>query len=121
MITPVRRNWSPKELFDALTPAMFTAEPSVVRARWNNLWPELYTEYDARHLKRELSIRNLIVTEEAAAFFDAWATDEARHTEGLIQIMELVADESERDLWERLEARSHNFCAINEYLKEESL
>ncbi|WP_246738292.1 hypothetical protein [Bradyrhizobium sp. CCBAU 051011] len=119
MITPVRRNWNPKELFNALTPVMFTAEPSVLRARWRKLWPELYTEYDARHLKKELSVRNLIATEEAAAFFDAWATDEERHAEGFIQIMKLVADGSEEDLWERLDARSHNFSAINEYLKDE--
>ncbi len=92
----------------------------VLRARWNKLWPELYTEYDARHLKKELPIRNLISTEEAAAFFDAWAADEERHAEGFIQIMELVADGSEKDLWERLDAaRSHNFSAINEYLKDE--
>ncbi|OCK60180.1 hypothetical protein LMTR3_19905 [Bradyrhizobium sp. LMTR 3] len=70
-------------------------------------------------MKKELSIRNVIATEEAAAFFDAWATDEERHADGFIQIMELVADGSEKDLWERLDARSHNFCAINEYLKDE--
>ncbi|MDE5457552.1 hypothetical protein GWE18_32990 [Bradyrhizobium sp. CSA112] len=70
-------------------------------------------------MKKELSIRNLIATEEAAAFFDAWAADEERHTDGFIQIMELIADGSEKDLWERLDTRPHNFSVINEYLKEE--
>ncbi|MCP3476149.1 hypothetical protein NLM33_38665 [Bradyrhizobium sp. CCGUVB1N3] len=119
MITPVRRNWSPKVLFNALTPAMFTAEPSVVRARWDKLWPDLYTEYDARHLKKELSIRSLIVTDEAEAFFDAWAADEERHTDGFVQIIELVAGGSEENLRERLNDRSHNFSSISEYLKDE--
>ncbi|MES5486710.1 hypothetical protein QMZ05_28495 [Bradyrhizobium sp. INPA03-11B] len=119
MIAPVRRDWSPKELFNALTPAMFTAAPSVVRARWDRLWPELYTEYDARHLQNELCIRNLIETNEAEAFFNAWAADEERHTNGFIQIMELVAGGSEADLRERLDARSHDFSAINEFLKDE--
>ncbi|MCA1458406.1 hypothetical protein I6F35_35410 [Bradyrhizobium sp. BRP22] len=78
MITPVRRTWSPKELFGALTLAMFTAEPSVVRARCNKLWPELYTEYDARYLKKGVVRPRLILTEDAAAFFDAWAADAER-------------------------------------------
>ncbi|MFB9263041.1 hypothetical protein ACFFWD_07630 [Bradyrhizobium erythrophlei] len=119
MITPVRRSWSSKELFNTLTPVMFTAEPSVVRARWDKLWPELYTEYDARHLQKELSIRNSIATREAEAFFNAWAADEERHTDGFIRIMELVAGGSEKDLRERLDARSHDFSAINEYLEDE--
>ncbi|WP_245309076.1 hypothetical protein [Bradyrhizobium retamae] len=106
-------------MFNALTPVIFTADLSVLRARWNKLWPELYT--DARHLKKKFSIRNLISTEEAAAFFDAWAADEERHAEGFIQIMELVPDRSEKDLWEGLDARSQNFSAINEYLKTNSL
>ncbi|MGY3622354.1 hypothetical protein [Bradyrhizobium sp. USDA 10063] len=119
MIAPLRRKWSPADLFSDLTPVMFTAEASVLRARRNKLWPELYTEYDARHLKKELLTRNLITTEEAAAFFDAWAADEERHTDGFIQVMKLVADESEKDLWERLEARPHNFSSIDGYLKDE--
>ncbi|WP_245315326.1 hypothetical protein [Bradyrhizobium yuanmingense] len=119
MITPFRRNWNPKELFDALTPAMFAAEASDVRARWDKLWPDLYTEYDARHLKQELVARNLIVSDEAAAFFNAWAIDEERHTDGFIRIIELVANESEKDLRERLDARSHDFGPIMEHLKDE--
>ncbi|MGY2811853.1 MULTISPECIES: hypothetical protein [Bradyrhizobium] len=119
MITPVRRNWSPKELFNGLTPAMFTAEPSAVRARWDKLWPDLYTEYDARYLKQELATRNLVVTAEAAAFLNAWAIDEERHTDGFIRIIELVANESEKDLRERLDARPHDFSPIIEHLKDE--
>ncbi|SFQ08708.1 hypothetical protein SAMN05216330_11544 [Bradyrhizobium sp. Ghvi] len=119
MITPFRRNWSPKELFDALTPAMFAAEPSAVRARWDKLWPDLYTEYDARYLKQELVARNLIASDEAAAFFNAWAIDEERHTDGFIRIIELVADGSEKDLRARLEARTHDFGPIVEHLKDE--
>lgn len=119
MITPLRRNWSPKELFNALTPAMFSAEPSVVRARWNKLWPDLYTEYDARHLKAELSVRNLIASDEARAFFTVWAADEERHTDGFVRIIELVADGSERNLRERLEARPHDFGTINDLLTDE--
>ncbi|WP_235999651.1 hypothetical protein [Bradyrhizobium uaiense] len=119
MITPVRRNWSPKELFNSLTPAMFNAEPSAIRARWNKLWPDLYTEYDARHLKQELADRNLIVSDEAAAFFSAWAIDEERHTDGFIRIIELVANGSEKDLRERLAARPHDFGPIVEHLKDE--
>ncbi|MGY4399425.1 hypothetical protein [Bradyrhizobium sp. USDA 3315] len=119
MITPVRRNWSPKELFNGLTPAMFTAEPSAVRARWEKLWPDLYTEYDARYLKQELATRNLVVTDEAAAFLNAWAIDEERHTDGFIRIIELVANESEKDLRERLDARPHDFGPIIEHLKDE--
>ncbi|WP_244481734.1 hypothetical protein [Bradyrhizobium pachyrhizi] len=119
MITPVRRNWSPKELFNGLTPTMFTAEPSAVRARWDKLWPDLYTEYDARYLKQELAIRNLVVTDEAAAFLNAWAIDEERHTDGFIRIIELVANESEKDLRERLDARPHDFGPIIEHLKDE--
>lgn len=119
MIAPIRRNWNPKDFFDELTPAMFTAGPSTVRARRDKLWPELYTEYDARHLKQELFNRNLIATNEAEAFFSAWAADEERHTDSFIRIMELVAGESEKDLRDRLEARSHSFSAINEYLKDE--
>ncbi|MGY3473387.1 hypothetical protein [Bradyrhizobium ottawaense] len=119
MITPFRRNWSPKELFDALTPAMFAAEPSGVRARWDKLWPDLYTEYDARFLKQELVARNLIVSDEAAAFFNAWAIDEERHTDGFIRIIELVADGSEKDLRARLDARTHDFGPIVEHLKDE--
>lgn len=119
MITPLRRNWSPKELFNALTPAMFSAEPSVVRARWDKLWPDLYTEYDARHLKAELSVRNLIATDEARAFFTVWAADEERHTDGFVRIIELVANGSERNLRERLEARAHDFGTINHHLTDE--
>ncbi|MGL3210403.1 hypothetical protein [Bradyrhizobium sp. BR 1433] len=119
MNAPVRRHWSPKELFNALTPAMFAADASVVRARWDRLWPELYTEYDARHLKRELCIRNLIKTNEAEAFFNAWAADEERHTDGFIQIMELVAGGSEPDLRKRLDARPHDFSVISEFLEDE--
>ncbi|WP_342724033.1 hypothetical protein AAFG07_33850 [Bradyrhizobium sp. B097] len=119
MITPVRRNWSPKRLLHALTPAMFTAEPSVVCARWDTLWPDLYTEYDARHLKQELSARNLIATDEAGAFFSAWAADEERHTDGFIRIIELVANGSEKALRERLDTRSHDFVPIGEHLKDE--
>ncbi|WP_245311580.1 MULTISPECIES: hypothetical protein [Bradyrhizobium] len=119
MITPVRRNWNPKELFNALTPAMFTAEPSAIRARWDKLWPDLYTEYDARYLKQELADRNLIATDEAAAFLDAWAIDEERHTDGFIRIIELVAHGSERDLRERLDARPHDFGPITEHLTDE--
>ncbi|MCP3413512.1 hypothetical protein NLM16_05290 [Bradyrhizobium brasilense] len=119
MITPVRRNWSPKELFNGLTPAMFTAEPSAVRARWDKLWPDLYTEYDARYLKQELATRNLVVTADAAAFLNAWAIDEERHTDGFIRIIELVANESEKDLRERLDARPHDFGPIIEHLKDE--
>ncbi|WFU14828.1 hypothetical protein [Bradyrhizobium sp. CB3481] len=80
MITLIRRKWSPTELFDRLTPAMFAAEPSTLRARWNKLWIDLYTEYDARQLEKESSIRNLIATEESAALFNACAADEERHT-----------------------------------------
>lgn len=119
MIAPIRRNWNPKDIFDELTPAMFTAEPSIVRARRDKLWPELYTEYDARHLKQEVFNRNLIATNEAEAFISAWAADEERHTDSFIRIIELVAGESEKDLRDRLEARSHSFSAINEYLKDE--
>ncbi|MGY4567960.1 MULTISPECIES: hypothetical protein [Bradyrhizobium] len=119
MITPVRRNWSPKELFNGLTPTMFTAEPSAVRARWDKLWPDLYTEYDARYLKQELAIRNLVVTDEAAAFLNAWAIDEERHTDGFIRIIELVANDSEKDLRERLDVRPHDFGPIIEHLKDE--
>ncbi|WP_225189613.1 hypothetical protein [Bradyrhizobium sp. IC3195] len=119
MITPFRRNWSPKELFDALTPAMFAAEPSAVRARWDKLWPDLYTEDDARYLKQELVARNLIASDEAAAFFNAWAIDEQRHTDGFIRIIELVANGSEKDLRARLDARTHDFGAIVEHLKDE--
>ncbi|WP_244558835.1 hypothetical protein [Bradyrhizobium brasilense] len=119
MITPVRRNWSPNELFNSLTPAMFNAEHSAIRARWDKLWPDLYTEYDARHLKQELTDRNLIVSDEAAAFFSAWAIDEERHTDGFIRIIELVAHGSEKDLRERLDARSHDFGPIGEHLKDE--
>ncbi|MDI3565571.1 hypothetical protein [Bradyrhizobium sp. Arg816] len=119
MITPFRRNWSPKELFDALTPAMFAAEPSAVRARWDKLWPDLYTEYDARYLKQELVARNLIASDEAAAFFNAWEIDEERHTDGFIRIIELVADGSEKDLRARLDARPHDFGPIVEHLKDE--
>ncbi|WP_247369954.1 hypothetical protein [Bradyrhizobium sp. CW10] len=119
MIAPIRRNWNPKDIFDELTPAMFTAGPSIVRARRHKLWPELYTEYDARHLKQEVFNRNLIATNEAEAFISAWAADEERHTDSFIRIMELVAGESEKDLRDRLEARSHSFSAINEYLKDE--
>ncbi|WP_246799521.1 hypothetical protein [Bradyrhizobium sp. CCBAU 51753] len=119
MITPVRRDWSPKELFSALTPTMFSAEPSTIRARWDKLWPDLYTEYDARHLKQELAARTLIATDEAAAFLSAWAIDEERHTNGFIRIIELVANGSENDLRERLRARSHDFGPITEYLKDE--
>ncbi|WP_225187007.1 hypothetical protein [Bradyrhizobium sp. NBAIM01] len=119
MITPIRRNWSPKELFDALTPAMFTAAPSAVRARWEKLWPDLYTEYDARYLQQEVVSRNLIASDEVAAFFNAWAMDEERHTEGFIRIIELVAKGSEKDLRERLDARPHDFGPIVEYLKDE--
>ncbi|KWV54753.1 hypothetical protein AS156_06860 [Bradyrhizobium macuxiense] len=79
----------------------------------------MYTEYDARHLEKELCIRNLIKTNEAKAFFTAWAADEERHTDGFIQIMELVAGGSETDLRERLDARSHDFSAISEFLKDE--
>ncbi|WP_245266290.1 hypothetical protein [Bradyrhizobium sp. WSM1743] len=116
MTTPIRRNWSPKELFNSLTPAMFNAAPSDVRARWDKLWPDLYTEYDARHLKKELADRNLIVSDEATAFFSAWAIDEERHTDGFIRIIELVANGSEKDLRERLDARSHDFGPIIEQL-----
>ncbi|MBB4370645.1 hypothetical protein GGD63_003440 [Bradyrhizobium sp. cir1] len=119
MITPFRRNWSPKELFDALTPAMFAAEPSAVRERWDKLWPDLYTEYDARYLKQELVARNLIASDEAAAFFNAWAIDEERHTDGFIRIIELVANGSEKDLRARLDARTHDFGPIAEHLKDE--
>ncbi|WGD51311.1 hypothetical protein QA641_38505 [Bradyrhizobium sp. CB1650] len=119
MTTPIRRNWSPKELFNSLTPAMFNAAPPDVRARWDKLWPDLYTEYDARHLKKELADRNLIVSDEAAAFFSAWAIDEERHTDGFIRIIELVANGSEKDLRERLDARSHDFGPIIEHLKDE--
>ncbi|MCP3392148.1 hypothetical protein NLM27_25520 [Bradyrhizobium sp. CCGB12] len=119
MITPIRRNWDPRDFFDELKPAMFTAGPATLRARRNKLWPELYTEYDARHLKQELFKRNLIASSEAEAFFGAWSADEERHTDSFIQIMELVAGESERDLRDRLEARSHDFSAIDEYLEDE--
>ncbi|WP_375779008.1 hypothetical protein ACE103_08155 [Bradyrhizobium sp. ma5] len=119
MITPVRRNWSPRELFHALTPAMFTAEPSVIRARWDKLWPDLYTEYDARHLRRELSARKLIATDEAGAFFNACEADEERHTDGFIRIIELVANGSEKTIREKLDARSHDFGPIGEHLKDE--
>ncbi|WOH64304.1 hypothetical protein [Bradyrhizobium sp. BWA-3-5] len=119
MVALIRRKWCPSELFSDLTPAMFAAEPSTLRERWNKLWVDLYTEYDARHLEKELSIRNLISTEEGAAFFNAWAADEERHTDGFIQIMELVADGSEKDLRERLNRRLHDFSAVNEYLRDE--
>lgn len=98
---------------------MFNAAPSDVRARWDKLWPDLYTEYDARHLKKELADRNLIVSDEAAAFFSAWAIDEERHTDGFIRIIELVANGSEKDLRESLDARSHDFDPIVEHLKDE--
>ncbi|WP_246732568.1 hypothetical protein [Bradyrhizobium yuanmingense] len=119
VIAPIRRNWNPRDFFDELKPAMFTAGSATVRARRKKLWPELYTEYDARHLRQELSNRHLIASSEAEAFFRSWAADEERHTESFIQIMELVAGESERDLRDRLEARAHDFSAINEYLKDE--
>ncbi|WGR97815.1 MULTISPECIES: hypothetical protein [unclassified Bradyrhizobium] len=119
MITPVRRNWDAKGLFNSLTPAMFAAEPPVVRARWDKLWPDLYTEYDARYLQAELSNRHLIATSEAEAFLNAWTVDEERHTNGFIRIIELVAGGSERDLWERLDARPHDFSHITEFLKDE--
>ena len=119
MVTLVQRQWSPSEVFDGLTSQMFFAEPVIYRSRWNKLWKDLYTEYDARHLEKEISTRSLISTEEGSAFFNAWAADEARHTDGFIQIMELVAGGSANDLWARLDARSHNFEAISDYLKDE--
>jgi hypothetical protein len=119
MITPIRRNWNPSQLFSGLTPAMFAAEPSTLHKRWHKLWIDLYTEYNARHLEKELFIRNLIATEDGAAFFRAWAVDEERHTEGFIQIMELVAGGSVKHLWERLNDRLPNFSAVDEYLRDE--
>ncbi len=98
---------------------MFAAEPSAVHARWDKLWPDLYTEYDARYLKQELVARNLIASDEAAAFFHAWAIDEERHTDGFIRIIELVANGSETDLRARLDARTHDFGPILEHLKDE--
>jgi hypothetical protein len=83
------------------------------------LRPDLYTEYDARFLKEELTHRNLIISDEAAAFFSAWAIDEERHTDGFIRIIELVADGSEKTLRERLDARSHDFGRIVEHLMDE--
>ncbi|MCK1636820.1 hypothetical protein IVA95_04260 [Bradyrhizobium sp. 157] len=119
MIPLIRRKSTPSELSSGLTPAMFAAEPSTLRAGWNKLWIDLYTEYDARHLEKELSIRNLIATEEGAAFFNAWAADGERHTNGFIQIMELVADGSQKDLWERLGGRLRYFSKVNDYLRDE--
>ncbi|NEU95783.1 hypothetical protein FNJ47_08060 [Bradyrhizobium sp. UFLA 03-164] len=70
-------------------------------------------------MKQELADRNLIVSDEAAAFFSAWAIDEERHTDGFIRIIELVANGSEKDLRERLAARPHDFGPIVEHLKDE--
>ncbi|WP_244443457.1 hypothetical protein [Bradyrhizobium sp. Ai1a-2] len=47
------------------------------------------------------------------------AADEKRHADGFIQLMKLVADASEEDLWEKLETRPHNFSVIDAYLKDE--
>ncbi|AMA61550.1 hypothetical protein BCCGELA001_29005 [Bradyrhizobium sp. CCGE-LA001] len=70
-------------------------------------------------MRQEVINRNLIASSEAEAFFSAWAGDEERHTESFIQIMELVAGESETDLRDRLADRLHDFSAIDEYLKDE--
>ncbi|RXH38132.1 hypothetical protein XH99_01800 [Bradyrhizobium nanningense] len=70
-------------------------------------------------MKQELAVRNLIASDDAAAFFNAWAIDEERHTDGFIRILELVADGSEPDLRARLETRSHDFGPVFEHLKDE--
>ncbi|MCA1516266.1 hypothetical protein I6F31_35315 [Bradyrhizobium sp. NBAIM01] len=70
-------------------------------------------------MQQEVVSRNLIASDEVAAFFNAWAMDEERHTEGFIRIIELVAKGSEKDLRERLDARPHDFGPIVEYLKDE--
>ncbi|WP_407185418.1 hypothetical protein [Bradyrhizobium centrosematis] len=119
MFTPVRRRWDARELFMGLTSAMFAASPSDVRARWTKLWPDLYTEDDARYLKQELETRNLIASNEAAAFFNAWAIDEERHTDGFIRVIELVAGGCEQALREQLESRSHDFGPVLEHLNDE--
>ncbi|WP_338830715.1 hypothetical protein [Bradyrhizobium sp. 27S5] len=117
MIMPVRRNWNPDELFHGLT--MLTAEPSVVRARWDKLWPDLYTEYDATHQRQELQVRNLDITDDAEAFFQAGRpTKNVTPMDSSASLNLSLTDPKTRYARYR-DTRSHDFDPIGAHLNDE--
>ena len=119
MAVHVRRDWDPEDVFAGVNSSRIPKSLKQIQARRSKLWKDLYTEYDARHLEREIRYRGLLKTPEAEVFLSAWAADERRHTCGFVRIMELVADVKPADLWKALAERKHDFAAVAPCLADE--
>lgn len=116
---PKRRSWSIDALLDGMSAAELDNTPEEVEAARPQLWIDLAAEWDARLLEAHIRDMGRGFSRAFGAFLDAWAADEARHTEGLLRLYCLVTGEAEGAVRQRLGARRGDFESVEPLLEDE--
>lgn len=120
LVHPSRRDWDSDSLLKSIDNIDdLSISPEQTKMRYQRLWKDAYSEYDARHLQIEVIRRNVLKTPESQAFFQAWAADEERHTRGFIYLMKILANTKPEDTQNALDSRSHDFSEMDYYLQDE--
>ena len=83
------------------------------------LWFDLCAEFDSCHLHNALRDLSLDLSEEFFRFERLWFRDERNHENGFRRLYQLIFDEDDSAIDERLSLRKPNFSPFKEFMADE--
>ena len=112
-------DWDPLALLAAVRRSDLKATDAYVEEQREDIWRDLYAEYDARLFL--LQIRRVVPQPGAnfARMIDLWWEDERRHAQGFARLHSILFGTQAIDLYDELSLRRADFARLDPLLVDE--
>lgn len=111
--------WDALALLDGVTRGAIRASHDYLEEQRDDIWRDLYAEYDARHFM--MRVQRGPALEQSPLFrqlIQLWWQDEKHHAQGFARLYRLFFGRSEIDLYDELSLRRADFTRIDHLMDD---
>lgn len=110
--------WDALALLDGIDRSRFGVSAAYIEAQRDDIWRDLYAEYDARHFMLRVLRGRAAQTPLFRRLIDLWWQDEKHHAQGFARLYRLFFGRSEIDLYDELSLRRADFSRIDHLMDD---